>query len=521
MSQIIIGQPRPEPSEVDSLQFEPKGAILDLMALVIREVPPSAFVMSGGAGTGKTRCALEILYRCLQEYPGCRALIVRKARANLSETALATFENYVLPPDSEVLNGNQRSHRQNYKFNNGSMLVIGGMDTPTNILSGEYDIIFVNECTEISEADWSMLASRLRSFRMPFQLIFGDCNPSSPYHWIYQRYLEGKMHLVETTQEDNPKLWEDLDLADCELCNGSGLRGPDEPCMRHGRWRGEQARKYIQELDQFPGLMRDRLRFGRWVQAEGVVYKEWDAKVHVVTRQDIPYEWPRYWAIDWGYSNPFVCLLAAVDPTGTIWVYREFYMSERIVEDHAKQIRQVAVGELGHGATSLQRLAPRAIICDHDLEDRATFERHMRCTTTAAQKDIEMGIQCVRRRLISRRLKYMQGSLVELDQKLHFARRPTSLLDEITTYAYKPFDPNQPKNSKEEPVDKDNHACDALRYLVAFFDMHTVTARPAIISAGGVPTSGNPNSGPVGPGRPGGRLISAGGVFVPNPYSGR
>jgi phage terminase large subunit len=42
--------------------------------------------------------------------------------------------------------------------------------------------------------------------------------------------------------------------------------------------------EYLASLDALPGVLRDRLRFGRWAAAEGMVYDEWDASVHVVSQ---------------------------------------------------------------------------------------------------------------------------------------------------------------------------------------------------------------------------------------------
>ena len=54
----------------------------------------------------------------------------------------------------------------------------------------------------------------------------------------------------------------------------------------------------------------------------------------------IPRDWPRYLAIDFGYTNPFVCLWAAKDTDGRLFIYRQIYKTKTLVEDHAENYRR-------------------------------------------------------------------------------------------------------------------------------------------------------------------------------------
>jgi hypothetical protein len=103
--------------------------------------------------------------------------------------------------------------------------------------------------------------------------------------------------------------------------------------------------------------------------------------------------------VDFGFTNPFVWQQWAVDPDGRLWLEREIYRTQRLVEDHAKDILNVVT--VTAGASKGQWLYPRpaAIICDHDAEDRATLERHLGMGTTAAKKSVSDGIQAMSARL--------------------------------------------------------------------------------------------------------------------------
>src|SRR5258708_3850911 len=76
-------------------------------------------ILSGPAGTGKSRACLEKVHACCLRWPGCRWLIVRKTRESLTESGLVTFEEKVLPENSPIAAGAQRRMRQAYHYPNG------------------------------------------------------------------------------------------------------------------------------------------------------------------------------------------------------------------------------------------------------------------------------------------------------------------------------------------------------------------------------------------------------------------
>src|SRR5260221_4133638 len=85
-------------------------------------------LLAGPAGTGKSRAALEKLYAAAVKYPGMRGLIIRKTRASLSEAALQTWEEHVLPENSPLRNGVTRGARRSYVLRNGSEINMGGFE---------------------------------------------------------------------------------------------------------------------------------------------------------------------------------------------------------------------------------------------------------------------------------------------------------------------------------------------------------------------------------------------------------
>ena len=136
--------------------YFPRGSALDVLRCKVDE-----FMLDGPAGTGKSRVALEKVNALAEKYPGCRIAIVRKFRAALTETALVTFEQHV-KPRCNVTN-QQRRVRQSYEYPNGSEIVVAGIDNPVKLMSAEFDVIYVQEATELTLNDWEFLSTRLRN----------------------------------------------------------------------------------------------------------------------------------------------------------------------------------------------------------------------------------------------------------------------------------------------------------------------------------------------------------------------
>jgi phage terminase large subunit len=448
-----------QPAQSIELTYKPRGAARVVFAARDPEV-----VLSGPAGTGKSRAALEKVHLALLKHPGARGLMLRKTRRSLTESGMVTYSQKVLHPLDGVP---WRAGDQQYQYPNGSILAVAGLDKASKVMSSEWDMIYVQEATELAEPEWEALTTRLRNGRMPYQQLLADCNPDAPTHWLRQRMDIGKTRELPSVHEDNPVLFDDNGVPTLE-----GVR-------------------YLATLDALSGVRYSRLRLGLWVSAEGMVYQDaWERKRNLVDRADItgrthnplygdgnlPREWPRYMSVDFGYTNPFVCQWWALDPDGRLYLYRELYRSKWLVEDCARAILHYAKwnvtgGRLQPNANNADPL-PRAIFCDHDAEGRATLERHLGWYTTPAEKAISDGIQAVAARMKPAgdgkpRLYVLQGSLVERDPVLADAKLPCGTTEEIESYVW---DTRGGRARGEEPLDKDNHGMDAMRYMCATLD---------------------------------------------------
>lgn len=432
-----------------------------LMAVVIVQAPPGSpagfecfganrefwryrgpeAILSGPYETGKTMTALHKLHLLLAKYPGAQGLMVRKTYKSLIAGAVVTYEKKVLPrPPGDarcpvVKFGGERP--EFYDYPNASRLWLGGMDNPDKFLSSEFDFIYINQAEELSVDDGEKLTGRAtgRAGNAPYAQVMGDCNPSYPQHWIRSR---ARLKVFYSRHEDNPTLFD----------------------PRTGQIT-EQGKVTMAVLDALTGVRYKRGRLGLWVAAEGQVYEAYDDAVHLIDRFDIPRTWRRFRSIDFGYTNPFSCSWYALDPDGRLIHYRQIYHTQRLVEDHARDINRLSAGE-----------PIEATITDHDAEDRATLEKYG-IPTVAAQKDISLGLQAVAARLRKAgdgkpRLLFMRDSLVETDPALRARFKPTSTEDEFPLYVWP--EAKDGRVLKETPVDDNNHGLDELRYVVMHLD---------------------------------------------------
>lgn len=424
------------------VRYEPRGGALDLLLATEPEV-----LIAGQAGTGKTLATLFKIHLTALTVPGLRALLCRQTHASLTGTTLVTFERFVAR-DALALGlvrwfGGSGREPAAYRYANGSVILVGGLDRPEKFLSSEFDRIAIDEATEINETALETLITRLRGTAPTYKQVVAGCNPSHPSHFLKLRADRGGMRMIHSRHADNPS-----------YVNADGsytAAGTD----------------YMSKLDALTGVRRLRYRDGLWVAAEGVVYESFDEAVHVIDRFQVPDSWTLWICVDFGYTNPTCIQFWREDPDGRLYLTRELYGTRKLVEDHAKAILALLEEE------GLPR--PRAVICDHDAEDRATLEKYLGMSTSAAHKSVSDGIQAVQVRLKAAgdgrpRLFFFRDALVSRDPELEKAKLPVCTVEELTGYVWA-VKPGAGGGLKEQPLKQNDHGADTMRYMCAELDI--------------------------------------------------
>lgn len=371
-------------------------------------------IVEGPAETGKTLAACWRVHLSCLKYPGAQWAIVRKVQSSIYGSVLQTFERVIKGAPVEAYGGNKP---ESYIYANGSKVWVGGMDNPDKVLSSERDGIYVNQAEQLALNDWETLGTRAtgRGAVMPYTILMGDCNPGGSRHWIRERAKSGQLRLIRTTHKDNPTLF---DPSTGEIT--------------------EQGKRTMDILGGLTGVRRKRLLDGLWATAEGAVYDLFDPGVHVVPRPSDDFQrW--YLAMDEGYTNPAVILLVGEDPDGRLHIAREFYrrgvLQSRVVETAQEWCMEFDVTRIAVDQSAAGLIA--------DLQDA------------------ELPAEGFKGRVLDG-ITTVQGYLkVQGDGRPRLTVDPgcVETINEFESYSWKP--------EKDEPIKENDHAMDALRYLVA------------------------------------------------------
>lgn len=280
-------------------------------------------ILAGAAETGKTIAMLSKLHWCAIKYPNAALAIMRKTQTSCYNTVLVTFKEKILGDFPARPYGGEKPEW--YDYPNGSRIWVGGLDKASKILSGEFDILYVNQAEELSLPEWETITTRTtgRAGHMPYSQCIGDANPGPPTHWIPSRRQAGYLSYYQSFHRDNPALFD------------------------HDRneWT-EQGQQTLERLQRLSGSRYKRLYQGLWAPPEGAIYDIFDEDRHKVKAFDPPALWPRFVGVD-----PFGAYIAAIwlayDPQNRVLnVYREYYQPFGITTTgHAKNVVDLSKGE--------------------------------------------------------------------------------------------------------------------------------------------------------------------------------
>ena len=464
----------PKPKIVVHHDYKLYGGMADFHRDVFTGQLSEETLLEGPSRTGKSLGIGLTLSALCEKYPGISVLLVRKTLKSMRDTVLTTLEDEVLPPKHPALKSfNRYSQQPRYEYPNGSKMVCTGCAGPEDvqrIKSSQWNVIWVNEATEITLNDWEIMLTRMSARGLPtgnFAVV--DCNPDAPQHWLNQRASKGVMRRIKTTLDDNPYL---VDPAT-------------------GKYT-EAGTRYLRFIDQLTGVNYQRYRKGLWVAAEGAIWPNYDPARHLVTGRLHRDPDTKMWllditnfdssevrrveltwfaaGVDWGWQNPGAMVVAGIDKDRNAYIVQQHYMTQKDINWWA-----------GEAEKARKRYGIKRFACDPSRpDDLAIFNKRMGGAgglwigkeskiAIGARNDITAGLSVVRERWDKDKLFILRDSLVKKDAARAEASKPTCLEDEIPSYAYRL--PVEGQMVKEEPAkDSEAHAADALRYLCMFLD---------------------------------------------------
>ncbi len=312
------------------------------------------------------------------------------------------------------------SGKRQLKFRDKTISTIGAKDEGCigQFQGKTMSLVYCDEMTLYPESIIDMIDTRLSNHH---SMGFASMNPSHPSHklkkWI-DKAEEGdsNYYALHFTLDDNPYL-------------------------------DSNYKKRIG--DSLSGLFYKRNYLGLWCLAEGAIFDFFDRKIHVVRRPPTAAE---YWvaSIDYGSVNPFVCLLIGVNTgkhaqTGKrIWVEKELYYDPKV---HG---RQKVNSEFAQDVYNfLEPYGVRNIYIDPSAEAFQLELKRLGMHVIHANNDVQNGIQVMTSEMA-------KGNLYICEECVNTIREAESYV----------WDPKEAARGYDEPLKKDDHCMDALRYAI-------------------------------------------------------
>lgn len=383
--------------------------------IVFEDMSPD-LLFYGQGGSGKTHTGADKAILIGSMYKNNRVFLIRKKKVDLRTTLWDKFSKRL--PDDLIVKRDE--NRMYYKIRNGTEFFGLGLDTTLDVnklASTECGFQVVEEMLELIEKNYNEKLKRAcRLPNVPFHQTLGLCNPGAPSHWIHKKWFMQKNKGFKSVF-------------------GKTLPPPFLP------------KSYYDWLESLTGVFRQRYKEGLWVAFEGLVYP-FDPRKHIVERFKIPSDWERRLAVDFGFSHPFVAQWWAISPSEIWYMYREIYMTRRLVKNHAKDIVKYCEED---------NIEPVAI-CDHDAEDRATLE-DAGIDTIPADKKRLAGQQVVCEKFEQDKIFYFEDALVEKDIAQELQNKPTKTVDEFGTYIWA-------TKGKEDMIKQKDDGMDTTRYAM-------------------------------------------------------
>ena len=195
-----------------------------------------------------------------------------------------------------------------------------------------------------------------------------------------------------------------------------------------------------------------RYIYGSFDYSEGLVYPMFTE--NIVDPFIVPPNWKRMFGVDFGLRDPTVMLAAAIDPDNNImYIYDEHYENEKPVSHHATKMKKI-LNQVPPGMIHGQVIADPAGEKRGGTTMRSYFNHYAEYGLwfTKGNNSLESGIMKVYTYFSLGRLKIMSNCV--------------NVIKEGRSYKYKESDVDQQKNRGEKPIDANNHAMDALRYII-------------------------------------------------------
>lgn len=435
--------------EKSEVIFEPnEGPQTDFLASPERDV-----FYGGAAGGGKSYALIADLLRYCDN-PNHRALVIRRTLDELTELINKSREFYPKAFPGAVF----KEAKSMWQFPSGATAWFSYLDKDKDVsrYQGQsFTWIGIDEITHYpTPYVWEYLRSRLRTTD-PKINVYMRCtgNPGSVGGWwVKKMYIDpcepNKPFAATDIETEQRLVWPDSAPPDKAgkplfLRKFIPARLTDNPYLM-------QNGEYEAMLRSLPEVERRRLLEGDWDVAEGAAFPEFSRLVHVcdAATTQIPTNWIRIRAADYGYSSPSCVLWGAVDWDDNLWIYREFYGKGQTAENLANIIANYEGEDPGMYYTVLD-----ASCWNRTGTGPSIAETMIRAGVrwTPSDRNRLAGKMEIHRRL--------QENPISKEPRIKILSTCTHLIRTLSSL------PLSKTNTEDVDTKADDHAYDALRYM--------------------------------------------------------
>ncbi len=274
----------------------------------------------GARGGGKSWALRRKLAALCLHYPGIHCLLVRRSyaelKANHVRPILEEYEGLVQYRESEKL----------LSFPNGSTIALGYCASNRDLLryqGQEYDIIAIDEATQLSEHQFSVFKACLRGTCAFPRRMYLTCNPGGVGHaWVKRIFVDRAFRA-----DENP---DDFLFIPAVIYDNPTLLSADPD--------------YVRQLESLPQKLRDAWLHGKWDAFEGQFFPEFQDELHVCKPEEIPTELRKFAALDYGFDM-LAALLLGVDRDGRLYVLRECCRPGLTLREAARAVSELCRNE--------------------------------------------------------------------------------------------------------------------------------------------------------------------------------
>lgn len=397
----------------------------------------------GGIGSGKTLILCITILILAVMYPG-DYLIGRQFAPELRDTTLKTFLEVLAAVGKELLVEHRVADGVIRVRSRGgvSNVLFRGLDEPEKLKSLNLNGFGIDEANQVSEAAFTLLQGRLRGKHVRKGFLVQN---SGGHDWTHRWFV--KQDMLKTTE------------IKAEFYN---IKAPstENKHLPHG---------YVETI--LNTWSEDRIRREIYADEdafEGQVYSDFRANVHVVQPFKIPEDWTRVIGADHGFRNPTCWLWGAVDYDNNVYIYREFYKKEWLIEEicKGKTILKTEPGVLAMMKDPVSGITEKIQGIYIDPSTRNRRGTTGKSDWDAYVENLPEGLPLLPARNdktagIDRVKTYLKVNPVTKKPQLFFFNTCENLIEEIAKYRYEELAMSQQgkKNEKEDPRKVDDHAC--------------------------------------------------------------